>query len=279
MVVRTDIFGEQSSQVPFVEGNHVIQEIAAAAPYPALGDPVLPRATDRRSDGGESHGFYSALNLGAELRVMTEDQISLPVIVRKCFSQLLRHSTTGWVPGEAEVQNATAVMSDDEETIENSEWDRWNREQIHGGNGFVMIVKKRFPASCRFRAARRSLNPTGNSALGKIEPQLEQFAVDAWRTPGGILGHHAKDQVAHLFADSLPSGSHPCFRQELPIQAKTCTMPADHGSRSDNKQAIAPASPQAFDRDPEQSIQCIQPWTFVLALQDRKLLTQSQIVK
>ena len=172
LVVITNIFGEQSSQVPFVEGNHVIQEIAAATPYPALGDTVLPRATDRRSDGGESHGFYSALNLGTELRVMIEDQILLPVIVRKCFSQLLRHPTTGWVPGDAEVQNATAVMSDEEETIENSECDRWNREKIHGGNGFVMIVKKRFPASCRFRAARRSLNPTGNSALGKIEPSL-----------------------------------------------------------------------------------------------------------
>jgi hypothetical protein len=58
--------GEQSSQVPFVEGNHVIQEIAAATPYPALGDTVLPRVTDRRSDGGESHGFYSALNLGKQ---------------------------------------------------------------------------------------------------------------------------------------------------------------------------------------------------------------------
>lgn len=56
LVVITDIFGEQSSQVPFLEGNHVIQEIAAAAPYPALGDTVLPRATDRRSDRGESYG-------------------------------------------------------------------------------------------------------------------------------------------------------------------------------------------------------------------------------
>jgi hypothetical protein len=38
-----------------------------------------------------------------------------------------------------------------------------------------------------------------------VETQLEQFAVNARRSPGRILGNHTDDQGANFSADRLPS--------------------------------------------------------------------------
>src|SRR6516162_9758482 len=46
--------------------------------------------------------------------------------------------------------------------------------------------------------------------------QLEQFAVNARRSPGRILGNHSKDQGANLFAHTLP----PPTRLNLEIHAQ-----------------------------------------------------------
>jgi hypothetical protein len=33
-------------------------------------------------------------------------------------------------------------MTDDEETVEHAERNRWHREEIHGGNRFPMVAKE-----------------------------------------------------------------------------------------------------------------------------------------
>jgi hypothetical protein len=52
----------------------------------------------------------------------------------------------------------------------------------------------------------RSLpDPSRDTPFRDFETQLEQFAVNAQCSPGGILGNHTEDQGANLFADMLPS--------------------------------------------------------------------------
>jgi hypothetical protein len=46
LVVIADIFSHEPFQMPLIEDNHVIQQVAAATPNPALGDAVLPRAAE-----------------------------------------------------------------------------------------------------------------------------------------------------------------------------------------------------------------------------------------
>jgi len=36
-------------------------------------------------------------------------------------------------------------------------------------------------------------HPTRDGSLGNIEAKLEQFTMDAWSAPGGILGDHAEN--------------------------------------------------------------------------------------
>jgi len=42
-VVVGDVLAERAFQMTFIEGNDVIQQVSAAASYPALRDSVLPR--------------------------------------------------------------------------------------------------------------------------------------------------------------------------------------------------------------------------------------------
>jgi hypothetical protein len=43
--------------------------------------------------------------------------------------------------GDVEVQDTTPVMADDEKAVEQVESDGGNSKEVHGGNGFAMIVK------------------------------------------------------------------------------------------------------------------------------------------
>src|SRR5260370_3780200 len=94
-------------------------------------------------------------------------------------------------------------MCNREETIKDTEGECWNREEVHRGNGFAVIVKERFPSPRRSRVLGRPLHPARHGSFRNIEAQLEQFSMNARRTPGRVLRNHAKDQVSKLAADSF----------------------------------------------------------------------------
>jgi len=51
LVVVRDVFRKQPLQMPFVQRNHVIEEITSAAFHPTLSDAVLPRTLKRGPEG------------------------------------------------------------------------------------------------------------------------------------------------------------------------------------------------------------------------------------
>jgi hypothetical protein len=73
--------------------------------------------------------------------------------------------------------------------------------------GLAMIPEKGQPSLHEIRIFRGSPNPSRDTPFREIEPQLEQFAVNARRSPRRIFGNHTEDQSASLFADTLTSDS------------------------------------------------------------------------
>jgi hypothetical protein len=69
----------------------------------------------------------------------------------------------------------------------------WHSEEIHSSDGFTMILQEAPPALGWFRLFWRTLHPARDGSLGNIEAKLEQFTMDAWSAPGGILGDHAEN--------------------------------------------------------------------------------------
>ena len=95
-------------------------------------------------------------------------------------------------------------MADDEKAVQNTKRERWDGEKVHRSNGLAMVSEERQPLLDGICISRGSPHPSRDTPFREIETQLEQFAVNARRSPGRVLGNHAKDQGANLFADTLP---------------------------------------------------------------------------
>jgi hypothetical protein len=63
----------------------------------------------------------------------------------------------------------------------------------------------------------------GDARLRQFKPELEQFAMDAWRSPERVLDAHSPDQRAQFSID-LRSPS-PWARLPTPVVAKAGSMP------------------------------------------------------
>ena len=69
-MVVPNIGREQPLQMRLVDGKHVIQQFAAAAADPALGDTVLPRTADRGPHSRDVHRANCGGNFPAVLGIV-----------------------------------------------------------------------------------------------------------------------------------------------------------------------------------------------------------------
>jgi hypothetical protein len=61
-------------------------------------------------------------------------------IVREGLAQLLRDPGARRMASDVEVQNAPAIMTDDEEAVQNPKGESGDGEEIHGSDSFPMIA-------------------------------------------------------------------------------------------------------------------------------------------
>ena len=92
-----------------------------------------------------------------------------------------------------EVQDLTPVMADDKEAVQNTKRERWDGEEVHRGNGLPMVSEERQPSLHGVWVSRSLPDPSRDTRLRNIDPQLEQFPVNAGSSPGRILGNHTEN--------------------------------------------------------------------------------------
>jgi len=100
--------------MPFIENDHMVEQIAAAVANPSLGNTILPRASEAgllRPDAEALHRFD---HFFIELRTAIKDQVARCCVVRKRFAQLLNDPGAGWMLGYIALKDAPPVMRDDE---------------------------------------------------------------------------------------------------------------------------------------------------------------------
>jgi len=106
---------------------------------------------------------------------------------------------------DIEMQDPTAIMADNEETIEQAESHRWNREEVHCCNNFAMVLQKREPSFRGFGISWSASHPTGNRSFGNIESYHQKSPVDSGCAPGRIISDHSKYQITNFLRDSFPT--------------------------------------------------------------------------
>jgi hypothetical protein len=255
----------------------VIKQVASATSHPALRNAVLPWTAVGRARGLASYIPHSRNHLGAELCVAVEEQESVRLFVGRGFSQLLRNPNRIGISRHIEMQDLTPVVADDEKTVQNAKRERWDSEEVHRRNGFAMVSEERQPSFQGIWISRSSSDRSRDTPFRDIETQLEQFAVNARSSPGRILGNHAEDHGANLFADTLPSSHSSDSGDPGPIQAKPRPMPVHDRSRSDQNERFPPPGPERSQRNPEQLVQVSQSTARSLRVQSQQLLTESQV--
>jgi hypothetical protein len=252
----------------------VIKQVASATSHPALRNAVLPWTAVGRARGLASYIPHSRNHLGAELCVAVEEQESVRLFVGRGFSQLLRNPNRIGISRHIETQDLTPVVADDEKTVQNAKRERWDSEEVHRRNGFAMVSEERQPSFQGIWISRSSSDRSRDTPFRDIETQLEQFAVNARSSPGRILGNHAEDHGANLFADTLPSSHSSDSGDPGPIQAKPRPMPVHDRSRSDQNERFPPPGPERSQRNPEQLVQVSQSTARSLRVQSQQLLTE-----
>ncbi len=98
----------------------------------------------------------------------------------------------------------------------------------------------------------------GRRRLTDLDPQLEQFTVDARGAPQRVLPAHSPDQIPHLRGHRRAS---PPSRSGFPTpeQPKTLAVPANYGLRFDDDDGVHATGPQAIEPDPEEPVDPGQP--------------------
>ena len=90
----------------------------------------------------------------------------------------------------------------DDEGIEQVKANGRSNEQVHGGNVGRVITQKGAP-SLAWRSASLD-HVLGHARLSDLKPELEQFAMDARRSPERVLNTHPPDQEAEVRLDLRP---------------------------------------------------------------------------
>ena len=94
----------------------------------------------------------------------------------------------GRMVGHIQMNNAAAVVGEDDEDEQDAEGRCGDREEIHRCTLRQMRPQERAPGRRRSPAEIR-----GDGRFGDLDAQLPQFAVKAWGTPDGIGAMHRVD--------------------------------------------------------------------------------------
>jgi len=203
------------------QDNDVVQALAPDRSDQPFGNAILPGRGWCNWLIADAHGAKSARDNGAVDPIAVPDHITRSPVPRKCLGELACNPLGCRAPCDVDPDESSAVQPDDDEGIEQVESDRWSNEQVHGGD-VRRVVTQEGPPSLAGRPPSFD-HVFGDARLPDLKPELEQFAVNAWRAPKRILHAHPPDQQAQLSLD-LRSPSQ-WARLPTPVATKTGPMP------------------------------------------------------
>src|SRR4030088_3326249 len=203
------------------QDDEMIHALAPDRSDQQFGKAILPR---RGWSGGlvpDAHGAQSARDDAGIDPVAIADEVVRSLIPGKCLRYLTCNPFCRRICCDVDPDEVSAAESDDDEGIEQVETDGWNNEQVHGGNVWRVVTQEGPPS----QAGRPPPfdHVLGDARLRDLKPELEQFAVNAWRAPKRVFDAHPPDQYAQLRVD-LRSPSL-WARLPTPVAAKAGSVP------------------------------------------------------
>src|SRR6266851_4693091 len=188
--------------------------------------------------------------------VAVSDQVVWCFIPREGIGDLMGDPLGHWIGRHRERYQPPPLVPEDDQHEEQLEADRRHDQEVHGGNACRMVVEKGLPSL-------RPPSPAfchvfGDCRLRDLYPELQQFAMDARRTPKPVRQADVPDQAADLRWYLWPTTTR--ARLPAPVQSEAHPMPPNNGLRSDNRDCVQHRRKQAIEPDKEQSVRHRQLW-------------------
>src|SRR6202048_891080 len=212
---------QSSAQMRLAQDNDVVQALAPDRSDQPFGKAILPRRGWRGRLVPNAHCAQAGRGDPALDPVAIADEVVRSLIPRKCLRYLTCNPFRRRICCDVDPDEVSAAESDDDEGIEQIEADGRDDKQVHGGN-LWRVVTQEGPPSLAGRPPPFD-HVLGDARLRDLKPELEQFAVNAWRAPKRVFDAHPQDQRAQLRVD-LRSPSQ-WARLPTPVAAKAGPMP------------------------------------------------------
>jgi hypothetical protein len=117
-------------------------------------------------------------------------------IIRKGLKKLLRGPFCGGMRRDVEVNDAAALMRENEEDVENAEGDCRDGEEIDRSKLLGVVLQKCSPSLRGWFGM--SGHVLSDGCLGDIDTEFEQFAMDTRSAPEGMCCAHGADEFANI---------------------------------------------------------------------------------
>src|SRR5258708_2707976 len=193
------------AQMHLAQDNDVVHTLTPDRPDQPFGKTILPGRGWCGRLVPDAHGAQSACDGSAIDPIPIADEVARSLIPRKGLRDLTCNPFCRQICCDVDPDEVAAVEPDDDEGIEQVETDSWNNEQVHGGNVRRVVTQEGSPSPAGWPPSFDHV--LGDARLRDLKPELDQFAVDAWRAPKRIFDAHPPDQHTQLPVD-LPSPSH-----------------------------------------------------------------------
>src|SRR6202051_2050307 len=205
-VVIASIESQDSAQMHLAQDNDVVHTFTPDRSDQPFGKAILPRRGWCGRVFPKRHAAQSARDDAAIDPVAIADEVVRSLIPRKCLRYLTCNPFRRRICCDVDPDEVSAAESDDD---------------VHGGYVRRVVTQEGPPS----RAGRPPPfdHVLGDARLRHLKPELEQFAVNAWRAPKRIFDVHPLNQYAQLRVN-LRSPSL-WARLPTPIATKAGPMP------------------------------------------------------
>ena len=107
--------------------------------------------------------------------------------------------------GNAQRDQAAPVVPQDGQDEQQPKVDRRNHKEVHGTDTRHMVAQERV---CQVWPDLKTFcHVFGHDRLSDLDPELEQFAMDARGTPQWVLRVHPSDQIANFNRNLRPAAA------------------------------------------------------------------------
>src|ERR1700686_4945119 len=254
-IVIVGVGFQAPTQMHLAQDNDVVRALTPDRSDQPFGKAILPRRGWRGRLVADAHGAQSACDDAAIDPIPIADHVVRSLVPRKRLGYLTCNPFGRGICCDVDPDEVSAVEPDDDEGIEQVETDSWNNEQVHGGDVRRVVTQEGSPSLAGWPPSFDHV--LGDARLSDLNPELEQFAVDAWRAPKRIFDAHPPDQCAQLRVD-LRSPSL-WARLPTPVAAKAGPVPTHECLGPDDCENLQDRRKPAIELDKEPAIMVREP--------------------